>query len=87
MSKLNYNQRELNFYGFNPNNIIQRDRKGWVTCTMKYDGENKLYVVRRETKRSVWEDRYKEYDKALKRYYDFLSKTNKELEKMLFIKR
>lgn len=77
------NQAELNFYGFNLNNIIARESRGRVEVKLHYDGNNKLYIVTRRTPRTLWEDRYTELKTAKKRYYEFLCSTNKQLNNQL----
>jgi hypothetical protein len=77
------NQSELNFYGFNPNNIITRANKGHIKVTLRYDANNNLYVVTRRTPRTLWQDRYTELKAAKKRYYDFLYLTNEQLNNKL----
>lgn len=73
------NQAELNFYGFNPNNIISRAQRGHIKVTLCYDANNRLFVVTRKTPRTMWQDRYKDLKKAKSRYLDFLYCTNKQL--------
>lgn len=77
------NQAELNFYGFNPNNIIARKNKGRINVVLRYDANNKLYVVTRRTPRTLWQDRYNDLTKAKERYYEFLYLTNKQLNNKL----
>lgn len=73
-------QGEINFYGFNPKNIMQGENRGHVSVSLCFDENHNLFVVTRKTKRTCWQDRYKDLQKAKNRYYDFLSLTNKQLE-------
>ena len=77
------NQAELNFYGFNLNNIIAKKSRGRIEVKLCYDAKSKLYVVTRRTPRTLWEDRYTELNAAKKRYYDFLYSTNEQLNNKL----
>jgi hypothetical protein len=72
-------QAELNFYGFNLNNIIARENRGRIKVILRYDANNKLYVVTRRTPKTLWEDRYIDITAAKNRYYEFLYTTNKQL--------
>lgn len=74
------NQAELNFYGFNRNNIIHRENRGRISVSIRYDGENRCYVVTRQTPRTLWRDRYKDLSEAKRRYLEFLYHTNEWLE-------
>lgn len=76
-------QGEMNFYGFNPNNIICRENRGRVSVVLKYDAANKFFVVTRRTLNAFWEDRYRNLENAKKRYLEFLHFSNKKLEEML----
>ncbi len=73
-------QAELNFYGYNPNNIIARQRRGKIAVCIKYDGENRFFVVTRTTPKTKWVDRYKTVEEARRRFWEYMSKTNKQLE-------
>ena len=75
------NQAELNFYGFNPNNVIQRENRGRISVSLCYDGNHKLFVVTRKTPKTTWQDRYPELERAKDRYNEFLCSTNAELER------
>ena len=75
-------QAELNFYGFNPDNIIKRANRGHIAVTLCYDS-NRCFVVTRKTPRTMWQDRYDDLDKARRRFLDYLYKTNKQLEEMI----
>lgn len=77
------NQAEINFYGFNLNNIIAKESRGRTEVKLRYDAKHKLYVVTRRTPRTLWEDRYTELNAAKKRYYDFLYSTNEQLNNKL----
>ena len=77
------NQAELNFYGLNLNNIIAKENRGCIGVKLRYDANNKLYVVTRRTPRTLWEDRYTELNVAKKRYYEFLYSTNEQLNNKL----
>jgi hypothetical protein len=77
-------QGEYNFYGFNPNNIIKRANRGRVSVVLRYDANNRYFVVTRRTPRTFWEDRYKTLDDARKRYFNFLYRTSAKLEKNIF---
>lgn len=74
------NQAELNFYGFNPDNIIARAQRGHIKATLCYDANNKIFVVTRKTPRKMWQDRYTDLEKAKSRYLEFLYRTNSQLE-------
>lgn len=74
------NQSELNFYGFNPKNIIKRENRGKIAVSLCYDAHNRLFVVTRKTPRTMWQDRYADLEKAKQRYIDFLYSTNEQLE-------
>lgn len=74
------NQGEINFYGFNPNNIIQRANRGHISASLCYDSNHRLFVVTRKTPRTMWQDRYNDLSKAKKRYNEYLYLTNKQLE-------
>lgn len=76
------NQAELNFYGFNPNNIIQRANRGKIAVTLCYDGNHRLFVVTRKTPKTMWQDRYDDFNEAKRRYYEYLYKTNAQLEEL-----
>lgn len=76
-------QGELNFYGFNPNNIIRRENRGRVSVVLKYDAANKFFVVTRRTSNTFLEDRYRNLEDAKKRYSEFLYFSNKKLEEKL----
>lgn len=76
------NQSELNFYGFNPNNIIARANRGHIKVTLCYDANNKLFVVTRKTPRTIWQDRYIDLTAAKKRYLDYIYRTSAQLEQM-----
>lgn len=73
------NQAELNFYGYNPNNIIKRATRGRINVILRYDAKNNSYVVTRRTKCTLWEDRYKKYNNADNRFYEFLYMTHEQL--------
>ena len=73
-------QAELNFYGYNPNNIIQRARRGHITVILKYDSENRFFVVTRKTPKTIWIDRYSGLLEAKERFLMFLYSTNEQLE-------
>lgn len=73
------NQAEINFYGFNLNNIIARENRGRIKVILHYDANNKLYVVTRRTPKTLLEDRYIDITAAKNRYYEFLYTTNKQL--------
>lgn len=75
------NQTELNFYGFNPNNIIQRENRGKISVSLCYDANNYLFVVTRRTPKTCWQDRYTSLERAKERYNEFLYSTNTELER------
>ena len=75
------NQAELNFYGFNPNNIIQRENRGRISVSLCYDGSHKLFVVTRRTPKTNRQDRYTSLERAKERYNEFLYSTNAELER------
>lgn len=77
------NQSELNFYGFNPNNIIARANRGHIKVTLCYDANNELFVATRKTPRTMWQDRYADLSAAKKRYYDYLYRTNAQLVQMI----
>jgi hypothetical protein len=77
------NQAELNFYGFNPNNIIARTQRGHIKVTLFYDADNKFFVITRRTPRTLWRERYTDLNEAKSRYLDFIYRTNEQLEKML----
>lgn len=77
------NQAELNFYGFNPNNIIKQEKRGHIHVSLCYDGNNRLFVVTRKTPRTMWQDRYKDLEQAKRRYNEYLYCTNSQLEKMI----
>ena len=74
------NQSELNFYGFNPRNIIKRENRGKIAVSLCYDAHSRLFVVTRKTPRTMWQDRYTDLEKAKQRYIDFLYSTNEQLE-------
>lgn len=76
-------QAELNFYGFNKNNILARAEKGHIKVKLFFDPDYKLYVVERKTPRTLWRDRFSDIEKAKKRYLLFLYCTNAQLERML----
>ena len=73
------NQAELNFYGYNPQNIIQRSARGRVSCVCRYDGESKQYIVTRRTPRTVWNERTQDRQTAINIFYNFLYHTKDEL--------
>lgn len=73
-------QAELNFCGHNPNNIIQRGRRGKISVVLRYDSQNKIFVVTRRTPKTLWQDRYTGLLEAKERYTLFLYSTNEELE-------
>ena len=73
------NQSELNFYGFNPKNIIRRAARGRVYVVARYDAENKFFVITRRTPRTTLEDRTRSFEEALSLFYKFLYKTKKQL--------
>lgn len=77
------NQAELNFYGFNHNNIVARAQRGRIKVSLCYDPNNRLFVVTRKTPRTMWRDRYTDLKKAKSRYLDFLYRTNEQLTKMI----
>lgn len=77
------NQSELNFYGFNPNNVIARANRGHIKATLCYDASNRLFVVTRKTPRTMWQDRYTDLPTAKKRYYEYLYRTNASLERAI----
>ena len=77
------NQAELNFYGFNPDNIITRSQRGHIKVTLCYDSNNRCFVVTRKTPRTMWQDRYTDLKKAKSRYLDFLYRTNEQLTKAI----
>lgn len=77
------NQAELNFYGFNPNNIMARAQRGHIKVTLCYDPNNKYFVVTRKTPRTMWQDRYADLSKAKSRYLDYLYRTNKQLTEII----
>ena len=77
------NQTELNFYGFNPNNIIQRENRGKIAVSLCYDANQAkgyCFVVTRKTPKTCWQDRYSDLEKAKERFYEFLFSSNKKLE-------
>lgn len=77
---MNLSQAEMNFYGYNPNNIICRKSRGKISVVLRYDAKNKLYVVTRRTPKTIWQDRYTGLLEAKERYKVFLYYTNKQLE-------
>lgn len=77
------NQAELSCYGFNPHNIIQRENRGYIKVSLHYDAKNKLYVVTRKTTKTIWQDRYKDLEKAKTRYNEYLYSSNAQLEARL----
>ena len=80
------NQAELNFYGYNNKNIIQRARRGKITAVIRWDNENKFFIVTRATPRTKWEDRYKSIEDAKRRFYEFLYMTSAQLENKVFMR-
>lgn len=80
---MSLSQAELNFYGFNPNNIIQRENRGKISVSLCYDPNHRLFVVTRKTPKTTWQDRYTDLKKAKERYAAFLYSTNKQLENAL----
>lgn len=79
------NQAELNFYGYNNKNIIQRARRGKITAIIKWDNENKFFIVTRTTPRTKWENRYKTIEDAKRCFYEFLYMTSAQLENKIFM--
>ena len=73
-------QAEINFYGYNQNNIILRAKRGKITVVLRYDTENRLFVVTRRTPKTLWQDRYNGLLEARERFYLFLYSTNTDLE-------
>jgi hypothetical protein len=72
-------QGELNFYGYNPNNIISRMKHGKITVIIKYDSINKCYVIRRETPKTIIIERTTDKQKAVKLSIQFLYTSYKRL--------
>ena len=77
------NQCELNFYGWNRKNIIKRENRGHISCEIRYDKNIRLFVVTRRTPKTLWQDRYKDYNNAYSRYLEFLYSTGEQLENEL----
>lgn len=73
------NQAEINFYGFNQNNIIMRQSRGRVNVVICYDSKTRLYVVTRRTPAKIWQDRYSSFLEAKERFKVFLYYTSKQI--------
>ena len=65
---------------------MMQNKNGKITVTMELDKNNNLYVVTRKTPKTLWQDRYNDFTRALKRYREYLYLSNKELEKRLLLK-
>lgn len=77
------NQAELNFYGYNPQNIIQRGTRGRVSCVCRYDGLTKQYIITRKTPRTTWTERTADRQKAINIYFDFIYEPIENLENLV----
>ena len=77
------NQAELNFYGFNPKNIMRRENRGKIAVSLCYDPNNKQFVVTRKTPKTTWQDRYSDLNQAKRRFDEYLYNTNDALETMI----
>lgn len=77
------NQAEMNFYGFNPSNIIMRQSRGKISVSLRYDPNSRLFVVTRRTPATICQDRYSSLPAAKERFNEFLYYTNKQLEELV----
>ena len=59
------------------------NKRGKITVNMFYDENNKFYVVTRTTPKTLWQDRYKDFASAIRRYNVFLNSTNEQLNNRL----
>ncbi len=78
-------QYEIDFYGYNPYNVIRRAQRGKISVVLRYHSFANRFSVTRRTKNTFWRDYFSfdELEKAKELFYIYLYSTNEQLENKL----